>query len=112
MFELPLMHGSFIVCCLKESAQIMYIRFFSFCEERYAHALFVPIKESEFPFSRKHSGKEVSVKCCSFVKICAQWVSNYSGKVPMGSPSRKMWDPRPYSADISHLLSNVGSGCK
>ncbi len=60
----------------------MYIRFFSFCEERYVHALFIHIKESDFLFSRKHSGKEISVKCCSLVKICAHWVSNYSGKVP------------------------------
>src|SRR5260370_34400761 len=83
MFELPLISARFIVCCLIESAQIMYIRFFSFCKERYGHALFIYIKESDFPFSRKHSGKEISVKCCSLVEICAHWVSNYSGKVPI-----------------------------
>src|SRR5438874_12327535 len=83
MVDLPVMHGSFIVCCLIESAQSIYIRFFSFYAERYAHALFIHLEESDFPFSRNYSGKEISLKCCSLVKICAPWVSNYSGKVPL-----------------------------
>ncbi len=77
----------------------MYIRFFSFCKERYAYALFIYIKEGDFPFSRKHSGKEISVKCCSLVEICAHWVSNYSGKVPKAVlPSVLLTNPHHFVA--------------